>query len=175
VWEAGYSPFDNAFCFLHKDTQKNRACPQVCTFVGKCPDKNLLTGIIIEISFVNQRSQDPMSILGIPLWTVILLVLSNVMMTFAWYGHLKFPKWPLITAVLFSWGIALFEYCFQVPANRIGYGTLSPSQLKILQECITLLVFGVFTTYYFRETLSWNHYVAFGLLVGAAFFAFHRF
>ncbi len=116
-----------------------------------------------------------MTVLGIPAWTVVLLLLSNIVMTFAWYGHLKFPKWPLLTAIMFSWGIALLEYCCQVPANQIGYGTLTSSQLKILQECITLMVFSIFTTYYFRETLSWNHGVAFLLLIGAAFFAFHRF
>lgn len=116
-----------------------------------------------------------MQIWGIPVWTIILLIVSNVMMTFAWYGHLKFPRWPLLLAILVSWGIAFFEYCCQVPANRIGYGALSPSQLKVLQECITLLVFGIFTLIYFKETLAWNHFVAFLLLIGAVFFTFHRF
>ncbi len=116
-----------------------------------------------------------MSILGIPAWTIALLLLSNIFMTFAWYSHLKFPKWSLVGAIVFSWGLAFFEYCCQVPANRIGYGALSPSQLKVLQEVITLVVFSVFTTFYFREQLQWNHAVAFGFLIAAVFFAFHRF
>ncbi len=116
-----------------------------------------------------------MTVFGIPLWTIVLLVASNIMMTFAWYGHLKFPRWPLVTAILVSWGIALLEYCFQVPANRLGFGALTPSQLKILQECITLVVFSVFTTFYFKESLAWNHAVSFLLIVGAVYFAFARF
>jgi uncharacterized protein len=116
-----------------------------------------------------------MTIFGIPLWTILLLILSNIFMTFAWYAHLKFPRWTLIMAIIFSWGLALFEYCFQVPANRLGYGPLTPSQLKVLQECITLVVFSVFTTCYFREQLGWNHAVAFCFLVGAVYFTFNRF
>ncbi len=111
---------------------------------------------------------------GIPLWTLILLIIANIFMTFAWYSHLKFPKWSLLVAILMSWGLAFFEYCFQVPANRIGYGVMSPSQLKVLQECITLVVFAGFTTWYFKEQLGWNHLWSFLCLVGAVYFAFHR-
>jgi uncharacterized protein len=115
------------------------------------------------------------NVFGIPLWTILLLICSNLFMTIAWYGHLKFPNVPLWTAILMSWGIAFFEYCFQVPANRLGYTALQPSQLKVLQEVITLIVFAGFTTLYFREQLHWNHAVSFLLLIGAVFFAFHKF
>jgi uncharacterized protein (DUF486 family) len=96
-------------------------------------------------------------------------------MTIAWYGHLKFVNQPLWKVIVVSWCIALPEYCFQVPANRMGYGRFSPVQLKVMQEIITLTVFGVFTTYYFGSHLRWNHGIAAAFLVGAAFFAFHSF
>jgi uncharacterized protein len=104
---------------------------------------------------------------------IVLLLTSNVFMTFAWYGQLKFPGAPLWLVILASWSIAFFEYCFAVPANRIGYTVYSAAQLKTIQEVITLSVFAVFSTTYLGETLKWNHAVAFALLVGAAFFAFH--
>jgi uncharacterized protein len=91
------------------------------------------------------------------MWTIVLLTISNIFMTFAWYGHLKFRQDALWKVILVSWGIAFFEYCFQVPANRIGYERFSPVQLKVIQEVITLVVFGVFVTYYFGEHLRWNH------------------
>ncbi|MGO9323722.1 MAG: DMT family protein [Terracidiphilus sp.] len=109
------------------------------------------------------------------MWTIILLIFSNIFMTVAWYGHLKFEQQPLWKVIVVSWGIAFFEYCFQVPANRIGYGRFTPVQLKVIQEIITLTVFGVFATYYFGSHLRWNHAVAGGFLVAAAFFAFHQF
>lgn len=96
-------------------------------------------------------------------------------MTIAWYGHLKFGEQPLWKVILVSWGIAFFEYCFQVPANRLGYGRFSPVQLKVIQEVITLAVFGVFTTFYFGSKLQWNQGVAAVCLVAAAFFMFHKF
>ena len=105
---------------------------------------------------------------------IALLLLSNVFMTFAWYGQLKFPAAPLWAAVVISWGIAFFEYCLAVPANRIGHQVYSAAQLKTLQEIITLLVFGVFSVLYLGESLKWNHMVAFGFLCGAAFFSFHK-
>jgi len=111
---------------------------------------------------------------GFPWLTVLLLICSNIFMTIAWYGHLKYTQSPLWIAILVSWGIALLEYCFQVPANRLGYGSLSPVQLKVLQECITLIIFAGFTTVYFKEHLSWNHAVSFLFIVGAVFFAFHK-
>ena len=107
--------------------------------------------------------------------TVVLLTLSNVFMTFAWYGHLRYKSSPLLVAIVVSWVIALFEYCLQVPANRIGAKTFSPDQLKVIQEVITLTVFGVFSTFYFGDKLHWNHFAAFGCLVAGAFFMFHKF
>jgi hypothetical protein len=105
--------------------------------------------------------------------TLLLLTLSNVFMTFAWYGHLKYGHdWPLWKAVLVSWGIALIEYCLAVPANRFGYGAFTGYQLKIIQEVVTIIVFIVFATLFLKERIAWNHLVAFGLLGFAAFFAF---
>lgn len=103
---------------------------------------------------------------------VLLLVGSNVFMTFAWYGHLRFTDRPLWLVVIASWGIAFFEYCLQVPANRYGYAVYSPAQLKALQEIITLLVFSGFSVAYLGSTLRWNHAVGFVLLVAAAYFLF---
>ena len=105
---------------------------------------------------------------------IVLLFCSNVFMTFAWYGQLKFPNAVLWQVVLVSWGIAFFEYCLVAPANRIGHQVYSAAQLKTLQEIITLLVFGVFSVTYLGESLRWNHMVAFMFLCGAAFFSFHK-
>ena len=107
------------------------------------------------------------------MWTVILLICSNIFMTFAWYGHLRFRHEALWKVILVSWSIALLEYCFQVPANRIGADRFSPVQLKVIQEIITLVVFAVFTTFYFGSHLRWNHAAAGVCLVAAAFFVFH--
>jgi len=104
--------------------------------------------------------------------TVILLLVSNTFMTFAWYGHLKHRSAPIVEAVLVSWLIALGEYCFQVPANRIGYGRFTGYQLKIIQECVTLLVFVVFAYFYLREPIRWNYALSFVCIVGAVLFAF---
>lgn len=117
--------------------------------------------------------------------TIILLLLSNTFMTFAWYGHLKFKelKWfenlGIVSVILISWGIALFEYCFQVPANRLGFrengGPFSLVQLKVLQEVITLVVFVVFTSLFFKtESFRLNHLIGFGLLVLAVYFIFKK-
>jgi uncharacterized protein len=105
---------------------------------------------------------------------ILLLMVSNVFMTFAWYGQLKFPSTPLWLVIVVSWGIAFFEYCLAVPANRIGYTVYSAAQLKTMQEVITLTVFAVFSTFYLGEAIRWNHIVAFAFLAGAAFFAFHE-
>ena len=105
---------------------------------------------------------------------IALLLVSNVFMTFAWYGQLKFPNAVLWQVVLISWGIAFFEYCLAVPANRIGHQVYSAAQLKTMQEIITLLVFAVFSVTYLGESLKWNHLVAFLFLCGAAFFSFHK-
>jgi len=105
--------------------------------------------------------------------TVLLLFSSNVFMTVAWYGHLKYGHgWPLWKAILVSWAIALVEYCLAVPANRLGYGQFSGFQLKIIQEIITLIVFSGFALTVLKERLAWNYVVAFAFLGVAAFFAF---
>ncbi|MBN2537989.1 DMT family protein [candidate division WOR-3 bacterium] len=106
--------------------------------------------------------------------TIGLLLVSNVFMTFAWYGHLKYKSAPLWGVVLASWGIAFFEYCFQVPANRLGHGQFSACQLKTIQEVITLVVFSVFSVLYLKEALRWNHAVGFGLIALAVFFIFMK-
>lgn len=103
---------------------------------------------------------------------VVLLTCSNIFMTIAWYGHLNYKKKPLLLVILVSWGIAFFEYCLQVPGNRIGYRVYDPAQLKSMQEIITLLVFVVFSTTYLGAAIKWNHLVGFGLIVAAAFFIF---
>jgi uncharacterized protein len=102
--------------------------------------------------------------------TVALLICSNIFMTIAWYGHLKFTDKPLWIVILASWGIAFFEYCLQVPANRLGYGQFSASQLKIIQEAISLTVFAVFSVTILKESLRWNYIVAFLLILAAVFF-----
>jgi uncharacterized protein (DUF486 family) len=104
--------------------------------------------------------------------TVALLFLSNLFMTFAWYGHLKYKHVGIWRVILISWGIAFFEYCLQVPANRWGYGQFSASQLKIMQEIISLTVFAGFAIFYLGEIPRWNHLVAFMLIVAAVGFAF---
>ena len=105
--------------------------------------------------------------------TVLLLTCSNVFITFAWYGHLKYGHaWPLWKAILVSWFIALLEYCLAVPANRLGYGEFTGFQLKIIQEMVTLVVFMVFALTFLKERFAWNYLVAFAFLGVAAFFAF---
>lgn len=110
------------------------------------------------------------------MWTIVLLAISNVFMTYAWYYHLKNPELksaPLWIAILASWGIAFLEYCFQVPGNRLGAQSgYSVSQLKILQEAITLAVFLIFVAYVMGERLAWNHFVGFGFVMAGVFFVF---
>lgn len=119
------------------------------------------------------------------IYTILLLIVSNIFMTFAWYGHLKLEEmhkidnWPLFCIILFSWGIALAEYSCQIPANRIGFvgngGPFTLMQLKVIQEVITLIVFTVFTTVLFKgEALHWNHLAAFICLILAVFFVFMK-
>lgn len=103
---------------------------------------------------------------------ILLLALSNVFMTFAWYGHLKFGSKPLWIVVIISWGIAFFEYCLAVPANRIGHQVYSAAELKTMQEVITLVIFAVFSVAYLGEKLTLNHLVGFSLIAGGAFFIF---
>jgi uncharacterized protein len=106
--------------------------------------------------------------------TILLLTISNIFMTFAWYGHLKFKSSPLWIVILISWLIAFFEYCFQVPANRIGHGQFTAAQLKTIQEVITLVVFAAFSVLYLKEEFRWNYLVGFGLIILAVFFIFRK-
>lgn len=105
---------------------------------------------------------------------LLLLLGSNIFMTFAWYGHLKYKSSPLIVAILVSWGIAFFEYTLMVPANRLGSSVYTVVQLKTIQEILTLVVFAGFSTWYLGQPLKWNHYAAFALIVGAAFLMFYE-
>ena len=105
---------------------------------------------------------------------IVLLLASNVFMTFAWYGHLRHKAAPLVLAVLASWGIAFFEYCLAVPANRLGSAVYSTAQLKTMQEVITLVVFAGFSVLWLKEPLGWNHLVGFALIAAGAFFIFHK-
>jgi hypothetical protein len=106
--------------------------------------------------------------------TVLLLAVSNVFMTVAWYGHLRHKNVPLFTVIVVSWLIAFVEYCFQVPANRIGHARFSAAQLKTIQEVITLVVFSGFSVLYLKEELKWNYLVGFALILGAVFFVFKK-
>ena len=115
-----------------------------------------------------------MPLLPVPLQTILLLVASNVFMTFAWYGHLRYRTAPLIAVILISWGIAFFEYLLQVPANRIGHTVFSAAQLKTIQEVITLSVFAAFSVLYLKEPLTWHHALGFALIATGAAVIFHR-
>jgi hypothetical protein len=106
--------------------------------------------------------------------TILLLTISNIFMTFAWYGHLKFRSTALWKVIVISWGIAFFEYSFQVPANRIGSYEFTAAQLKTIQEVITLTVFSVFSIFYLGEKIKWNYAAGFGFVVVGVFFVFHK-
>jgi uncharacterized protein (DUF486 family) len=114
------------------------------------------------------------TVMPIPYVTVGLLLASNIFMTFAWYGHLKYKTTALVTVIMVSWGIAFFEYCLMVPANRIGHGHFSAAELKTIQEVITLSVFAVFSVLYLKEPLMWNHLAGFAFIALGAFFIFHK-
>ncbi len=107
--------------------------------------------------------------------TITLLIFSNMFMTFAWYGMLKFPGMSLWKAIAISWGIAFFEYCLMVPANRLGYTNgLTGFQLKITQEVITLIIFSLFAVFYLKEPFHWKYLVSFAFLIGAVYFMFKK-
>lgn len=106
--------------------------------------------------------------------TILLLTISNIFMTFAWYGHLKYRSAPLFKVILISWMIAFFEYCFQVPANRIGSYEFSAVQLKTIQEVITLTVFSIFSVLYLKQDLRWNYLLGFAMIVAAVFVIFKK-
>jgi uncharacterized protein (DUF486 family) len=105
---------------------------------------------------------------------ILFLVISNIFMTFAWYGHLKFKASPIFLAIVASWGIAFIEYCFAVPANRIGHAVYSAAQLKTMQEVITLIVFAGFSVLYLKEPIGWNHLAGFALIAAGAYLIFHK-
>lgn len=113
-----------------------------------------------------------MSLPAQAIWPIVMLGLSNVFMTFAWYGHLKFKAAPLVIVVLVSWGIAFFEYWLAVPANRIGHGYYTAAQLKTIQEVLTLTVFAAFSVFYLRESLSLNTVLGFALIAAGAALVF---
>lgn len=106
--------------------------------------------------------------------TIGLLLCSNIFMTFAWYGHLKFPSLPLWGAILISWLVAFFEYCLQVPANRYGYGHFNAAELKTIQEVLSLSIFMIFSVLYLGEELKWNYILGFAMIAAAAFVIFHE-
>ncbi|MBT9247412.1 DMT family protein [Gemmobacter fulvus] len=115
-----------------------------------------------------------MPAIPVPILTIGLLIASNIFMTFAWYGHLKYKTAPLVTVIFISWGIALFEYMLMVPANRYGHGYFSAAELKTIQEVITLVVFALFSVFFLKEPLTWNHLVGFAFITAGAFFIFHK-
>lgn len=117
---------------------------------------------------------NPFSLLPPAVLPVLLLIASNIFMTFAWYGHLKFKSAPLLTVILVSWGIAFFEYCLAVPANRYGSAIYSTVELKTMQEVITLVVFAGFSVLWLREPFAWNHLIGFALIAAGAFFIFQK-
>jgi len=112
--------------------------------------------------------------LPVPTAAIGLLLCSNIFMTFAWYGHLKFPAVSLWRVIIISWGIAFFEYCLQVPANRYGYGYFNAAELKTIQEILSLSVFMVFSIVYLHEPVKWNYLVGFAMIAGAAFVIFKK-
>jgi uncharacterized protein (DUF486 family) len=116
-----------------------------------------------------------MTVIPPSLLPILMLFASNVFMTFAWYGHLKFKQSPLPLVVVASWGIAFFEYWLAVPANRWGSAVYSTAQLKTMQEVITLVVFAAFSVLYLKEPLGWNHALGFALIAAGAFLVFHKF
>jgi uncharacterized protein len=106
--------------------------------------------------------------------TIVLLTISNIFMNFAWYGHLKFKSSPLWIVILAAWGIAFFEYCFQVPANRMGHGQFTAAELKTIQEVLSLGTFAVFSVFYLKEEFRWNYAVGFLLILAAVFVVFKK-
>jgi uncharacterized protein (DUF486 family) len=123
---------------------------------------------------ISRRQRSDAKSAGGNVRTILLLTISNIFMTFAWYGHLKYRSEALWKVILASWGIAFFEYCFQVPANRIGSYEFTTAQLKTIQEVITLAVFSVFSILYLGEKLKWNYLAGFGCISLAVFFVFHK-
>jgi uncharacterized protein (DUF486 family) len=130
------------------------------------PENRYLPQALHELNSTNEDSTT--------VRTILLLTVSNIFMTFAWYGHLKYRSEALWKVILASWGIAFFEYCFQVPANRIGSYEFSSAQLKTIQEVITLIVFSVFSVWYLGDRFKWNYAAGFSLVAAGSFFIFHK-
>ena len=130
------------------------------------PENRYLPQALHELNSTNEDSTT--------VRTILLLTVSNIFMTFAWYGHLKYRSEALWKVILASWGIAFFEYCFQVPANRIGSYEFSSAQLKTIQEVITLIVFSVFSVWYLGDKFKWNYAAGFSLVAAGSFFIFHK-
>ena len=139
-------------------------------FIGM--DKKKPVSGLVTIWEISARKDEVAIMTQSALAPIGLLILSNIFMTFAWYGHLKFPNQALWLVILVSWGIAFFEYCLAVPANRIGHAVWSAAELKTMQEVITLTVFAGFSVFYLGEALTWNHAVGFGLIIAGAYFIF---
>ncbi len=125
---------------------------------GHAADNNLPVPKVISMSALISPSVLP----------ILLLIGSNIFMTFAWYGHLKFTSTPLVTVIFISWSIALIEYCLAVPANRIGHEVYSAAQLKTIQEVITLVIFSLFSVFYLKEAFTWHHLLGFAFIAGGA-------
>src|SRR5262245_51918291 len=125
-------------------------------------------------TFIRQNPSMPFHVSSPYLLPIVLLICSNLFMTIAWYGHLRFKEVPLAGVILASWGIAFIEYCFAVPANRFGNAVYSAAELKTIQEVITLLVFAGFSLTYLKEPIGWNHLVGFELIYAGAVFIFHE-
>jgi uncharacterized protein (DUF486 family) len=132
------------------------------------------TGFRARLLALEFCKEDMMPTVSPQLLPILMLFASNVFMTFAWYGHLKFKESSLVLVILASWGIAFFEYWLAVPANRWGSAVYSAAQLKTMQEVITLVVFAGFSTLYLKEPLAWNHALGFALIAGGAFLIFHK-
>lgn len=162
IWKGEYRRFANKLGKISANLQ---------TMGKACLSRT--TGIYCTCS-QSHRKADSMSFLPVPVTTILLLTISNVFMTFAWYGHLKYKSAPLLAIIFIAWGIAFFEYVFQVPANRIGHGYFSAAELKTIQEVLTLSIFAVFSVWYLKEPLGWNHLVGFGFIALGAFFIFHK-
>jgi uncharacterized protein (DUF486 family) len=159
--------------------QKFRACGRAASIFFKCTQwvprglKSVNLGIHAGASsHPSKDSHMPFSLSPAAVWPVIMLFASNIFMTFAWYGHLKHKSSAIFLAILASWGIAFFEYCLAVPANRMGSEVYSTAQLKTMQEVITLIVFAGFSIFWLGENLTWNHAIGFALIALGASFIF---
>lgn len=146
------------------------ACKTISHFCWKCSIAYpVVQGQTADKTILPVPKVSPMSALISPsILPILLLIGSNIFMTFAWYGHLKFTNTPLAIVIFISWGIALIEYCLAVPANRIGHEVYSAAQLKTIQEVITLVIFSLFSVFYLKEAFTWHHLLGFAFIAGGA-------